>query len=156
MSVTLLKVHGTFNYLANCHVQCGGGRMRCPSINIQQGLFFFQAAGVESSTGHLPIHKAGWYSHLHYGLFPNLMSLTKYHIARGCCYCRDCMFCFQPNELKWYHPLWDYNINEEPQKGPRSMCKLWCVYLCSLMNCTHADILEVIFSQLTVNQLKAE
>lgn len=73
---------------------------------------FFQASGVESST---------WSRTRFYGLFTNLISLTKYHIAwaaEGCCYCHDCMFCFQPNELKWYHLLRDSRINEETQKRP--------------------------------------
>lgn len=153
-------VCATFNYFtANSHVHCGGGGRKANEMSFNwylEGPYLFPGCwcGEQHTTfGHswsrMRFTFVLWV--VHQSDKPNNIPYCQ-----GCCYCHDCMFCFQPNELRWYHPPWDYNINEEAQKGPRSMCKLWWAYLCSLMNCTHTDILEAIFSQLTANQLRAE
>lgn len=113
-----------------------------------------------------PIGGAGW------GLRNHSQPLTKYHTAwavKCCHYCCNCMFCFQPNELRWCVPVWDCNINRKTlEEPPRSLEKWWWAYLSGVMNSslslllpfslshvhTHAPKykLEVIFSQLTVKE----
>lgn len=114
-----------------------------------------------------PIGGAGW------GLRNQSQPLTKYQTAwavKCCHYCCNCMFCFQPNELRWCVPVWDCNINrktlEEPppligkmmmslseQRNEQLSLSLSCSLSLSL-TCTHAPKykLEVIFSQLTVKE----
>ena len=99
--------------------EMGGGRVRCPLINIWSGpslfsffFFFFLGCWCVEQCG---VVRHSWTRFVlwvvHRSDKPNKMP----HCL-GCCYCHDCMFCFQPNELRWYHPLWDCNINEETQK----------------------------------------
>lgn len=83
--------------------------MRCPLIDIWKGPTFFPGYWCEeqcSTFGHL--WSRMMFTFVLLVVYQSDKPITKYHIAWAancCCYCHDCMFCFQPNELRWCLPL---------------------------------------------------
>lgn len=98
--------------------EMGGGRVRCPLINIWRGpcLFLFFPPGCWCVEQRRAVRQSWSRTRFVLWVVHQSDKPNKMPHCLGCCYCHDCMFCFQPNELRWYHPLWDYNINEETQK----------------------------------------
>lgn len=88
----------------------GASTMKSSIMNVGRFPQFFQ-----------PVGGAGW-------IFVWLVAhqsepVTKYHTAwavKCCLYRHNCMFCFQPNELRWCVPIQQRNINEKTREEPPS------------------------------------
>lgn len=83
-------------------------RVRSSIINIGRFPHFFQ-----------PVGRAGW--GFVWLVAHQSEPVTKYHTAwavKCCRYRCNCMFCFQPNELRWCVPVQEHNINEKTREEP--------------------------------------